>query len=183
MSAANAYNAYLNNHYEGMDPKRLILMLYDGALRFLTGAKEGVQENNPQKRGENVGKVIAIVSELNASLHPDMKDEGTEFLRGLYDSILNELGKVSLTNDIKILETTERYISGLRDIWVKDVMTQHETGTNAAVKTTISTTTAQETPPQPTAPNPTAGYGTPASGGGYGGGSNAVKNYGKSFAV
>ena len=119
-------NNYLNNHYEGMDPKQLILLLYKGALKRIDLAKEGLIENDIKKRGENISKVIAIISELHASLDPDMKDESTEFLRGLYESMLMELPKVSLNNDIQILERTEKYIAKLTDIWINDVMGKKE---------------------------------------------------------
>jgi len=113
---------YVNNHFEGMSPEQLIFMLYKGALERIKLAKQGVEKNDPKIRGENIGKLIAIVAELYASLKPEMHDEGTEFLRGLYTSILMELPKVSITNDIKVLNRTEQYLSKLKDIWEKDVM-------------------------------------------------------------
>ena len=96
-------NKYINNHYEGMSPEKLILMLFNGALDRIKDTRDGIRENNIQKRGENLSKVIAIVSELNTSLNPEMNDEATEFLRGLYLAILTELPKVSTTNNIQIL--------------------------------------------------------------------------------
>jgi hypothetical protein len=36
--------------------------------------------------------------------------------------MLIELPKVSISNDGKVLETAERYIERLREIWVNDVM-------------------------------------------------------------
>lgn len=123
MAAASAQiNTYLNNHYEGMEPEQLILLLYKGALERIEWAIEGVQENNVKKRGENLSRVIAIVSELNASVDPSMNDESTVFLKGLYTAILEELPKVSITNDATILQQTHTYLSRLKDIWEKDVI-------------------------------------------------------------
>ncbi|OQY12735.1 MAG: flagellar export chaperone FliS [Desulfobacteraceae bacterium 4572_19] len=122
MVAANGYNTYLNNHYEGMDPKRLILMLFNGALKHLKIAREGVIESNPQKRGEGIGKVIDIITELQSSLDSTMQDESTNFLRGLYASMLVELSKASINNDIKPIDLSVTYISRLKEIWTNDVM-------------------------------------------------------------
>ena len=122
MVSERARNMYLNTHYDGMDPKKLILMLYDGALKHIRLVKEGILENDIRKRGESLGKVIAIVSELNSSLDPNVKDESIDFLRGLYESILKELPRVSITNDLKTVDLTNRYISKLRDIWATQVM-------------------------------------------------------------
>lgn len=115
-------NKYLTNHYEGMEPEQLILLLFKGALNHIERCRQGIQENNIQKRGENLSKVIAIVSELNASVNPEMHDESTQFLRGLYDAILIELTKVSITNDTGILDQTEKYLTRLKEIWETDVM-------------------------------------------------------------
>ncbi len=122
MGASAEINRYLNNHYEGMEPEQLILMLYKGALDRLRLAREGIEENDIKKRGENLSKVIAIVSELNSSVTTTVNDESTEFLRGLYSAILTELPKVSLTNDTEILRRTHAYISRLKEIWETDVM-------------------------------------------------------------
>ena len=119
-------NNYLHNHYEGMDPKHLILALYKGALDRLKLAMEGIEENSIKKRGENLSKLIAIISELNASVDTTMKDESTKFLRGLYDAMLMELPKVSINNDIKILKRTEAYILKLKEIWENDVMAEEK---------------------------------------------------------
>lgn len=124
MAPHKLVDSYLNNHYEGMDPKQLILLLYKGALDRLKLTMEGIDENNIKKRGENLSKVIAIVSELNASLDMTINDESTRFLRGLYTSMLMELPKVSLNNDVQILKQAEKYILRLKGIWEKDVMTK-----------------------------------------------------------
>lgn len=122
MSAAQNMNAYLNNHYEGMTPEKLIHMLYKGALKHIALAKEGMIENDPKKRGEHLSKVISIVSELNSSISSDINDDSTQFLRGLYTSILAELPKVSITNDVKTLDLTQSYIEKLNEIWETQVL-------------------------------------------------------------
>ncbi len=122
MSSATNMNIYLNNHYEGMTPEKLIQMLYRGALRNLSLAREGINENNPRKRGEHLSKTIAIVSELYSSLNPEMTDESTQFLRGLYSNMLVELPKISISNDIKTLDLAYSYLERLDQIWKQEVM-------------------------------------------------------------
>lgn len=189
MSAATAYKTYQSNHFDGMDPRRLILMLYDGALRFLKGAREGVLEKNPQKRGENLGRAIAIIAELQASLNPNMQDDATEFLRGLYTSILVELPKASLGNNVAPIEQTERYIAQLRKIWAEQVMALPAAETDAA-KTTLNlqaNASHTETAPGPVPPKAAAAPSVPvppaAANTGYGGKGQAIRNYGRNFTV
>lgn len=124
MSAATNMNTYLNNHYQGQTPEQLIQMLYKGALRNITLAKQGVEENNPRKRGEHLGKAIAIITELYTSLDIEVKDESIQFLRELYSNMLTELPKVSLTNDPKALDLTYSYIKQLNHIWETEVLSK-----------------------------------------------------------
>ncbi len=136
-SAANM-NIYLNNHYEGMTPEKLIQMLYKGALRNLSLAKEGINENNPRKRGEHLSKTIAIVSELYSSLNPEMTDESTQFLRGLYSNMLVELPKISINNDIKTLDLAYSYLERLNEIWEHAVMDKNKKHTRQSAKADFS---------------------------------------------
>jgi flagellar protein FliS len=122
MSAATNMDTYLNNHYQGKTPEQLIQMLYKGALRHISLAKKGVDENNPRKRGEHLGKAIAIITELYTSLDTEIKDESIQFLRELYSNMLTELPKVSLTNDPKALDLTYSYIKQLNHIWETEVL-------------------------------------------------------------
>ena len=128
MSAATNMNTYLNNHYQGKTPEQLIQMLYKGALRNITLAKQGIDENNPRKRGEHLGKAIAIITELYTSLDTEIKDESIQFLRELYSNMLTELPKVSLSNDPKALDLTYSYIKQLNHIWETEVLnnTKHQ---------------------------------------------------------
>lgn len=131
MAAYQQVQSYLSNHYEGMNPEQLILLLYNGALTRLRFTREGIKEKNVQKKGENLSKAIAIISELHASVDPEMDDASTRFLRGLYTAILTELPKVTLNNDLSTLDRAEGYISKLRDIWEKDVMAKKKNGKSA----------------------------------------------------
>ncbi len=126
MSAAANMNTYLNNHYQGKTPEQLIQMLYKGALRNINLARQGIDENNPKKRGEHLGKTIAIISELYTSLDTKVKDESIQFLRELYSNMLSELPKVSLTNDPKALDLTYSYIKQLNKIWEDKVLNNHD---------------------------------------------------------
>ena len=126
MAVPTGYDMYRDSHFKGMDPKNLILMLYDGAIKHLRLAKEGIKENDIPKRGENLGRAISIISELNASLDPEIRDDAIDFLRGLYAAILAELPKVSLSNDIEVLRRTETYIEQLRRVWKDSVMAKPE---------------------------------------------------------
>ncbi len=123
-------NTALNSYhkaqvYEEMDPNKLIHMLYEGAIKRIRLAMEGVKNNDPRQRGENIGKAIAIISELNASLDEDVQTEEINFLRSLYSKMMVELPKVSVNGDIETLIRTEKYLAELKRIWEVTVMNQN----------------------------------------------------------
>ena len=131
MSAASNMNTYLNNHYQGKTPEQLIQMLYQGALRNITLARQGIKENNPKKRGEHLGKTIAIITELYSSLDKEIEDESIQYLTQLYGNMLTELPKVSLSNDVKVLDLTHSYIKRLNQIWETEVLNKKQPEPNA----------------------------------------------------
>ena len=123
----NAVNSYQKAQvYDEINPNKLILMLYEGAIKRVNLAREGLKKDDPKMRGENLGKAIAIISELNACLDADIKTEEIEFLRSLYATMLVELPKVSVHKDVTILERTEKYLTELKKIWENTVMNRED---------------------------------------------------------
>ena len=117
-----------------INPQKLILMLYDGAIKRICFAREGVINKDPKQRGENLSKAIAIISELNSSLR-NIEGEDIAFLRSLFLAMMQELCKVSLTNDTQTLDRAIKYLMELKRIWETSVMGQADTTGNIHTKT------------------------------------------------
>lgn len=100
--------------------------MYERTLVHLDMAIIGIENKNPQMRGENLGKAIAIITELNASVKEDDDSEVALFLRGLYNAILVELPKAAVNNDEQILRQTISYIRRLKEIWEETAMAEME---------------------------------------------------------
>jgi flagellar protein FliS len=127
-----ARNAYLQAKVQPeTDPKRLILMLYEGVLEDLRLAREAIEQQNARQRGEHLSRAVAIVSTLLTSLDSTVTDEPIAFLRGLYQALLVELSKVAITHDVNVLDLAFRYLERLKQIWEQDVMGLHTTGQEA----------------------------------------------------
>ena len=123
MVGQKALDAYRTTEKQAeIQPVKLIHMLYERVLVHLELAEEGIREQTPQKRGENLGKAIAIVSELQASIKSEDHSEAARFLRGLYGAILMELPKVSVSQDVEILRQARAYLERLKGIWEETAM-------------------------------------------------------------
>lgn len=128
-------------------PVKLIHMLYERVLLHLTIAEEGVLQMDPGKRGENIGKAIAIITELNSALSSDDESEAVQFLRGLYTAVLLELPKVSLTNDIQILRQSVKYMQQLKEIWQQTAMVENGFGVDDAFDVIVNVQQYKQSPP------------------------------------
>lgn len=134
MNTARVRDAYRQSESQGkIHPVKLIHMLYERLLDHLALAEEGILEENLQKRGESLGKAIAILAELHVSIKEDDDSEAAQFLRGLYSTILAELPKVSITNDVHIVRQSSSYILRLKEMWEQTAMKEQNVAVNGNV--------------------------------------------------
>ena len=56
----NAYQAYNASNISVESPQKLVLMLYEGVLRFISRAKKAIIENNIQDKVLYINKTSAI---------------------------------------------------------------------------------------------------------------------------
>ncbi len=109
-------------------PVKLIHMLFERGIVHLDEAEKGVLANDPRQRGENVSKVIAIVTELNAAIDRKKGGESAEFLASLYEAILFELPRVAVSNDVEVVRQARRYLRRLKEIWEETAMRENIAG-------------------------------------------------------
>ena len=118
---AKAWQSYRQVATQTASPGQVVLMLYDGILRFLEQAKTGFAKDDPKEFNEtinnNIQRAQAIINEMNQSLN---MAEGGEFalrMRGLYDYFDRRLQESNMTKtDDGILEVIKR-VTVLRDAW------------------------------------------------------------------
>ena len=123
MVGQKVVNAYRTMEKQAeIQPVKLIQMLYERVLGHLEQAEEGIREQAPKKRGENLGKAIAIITELQASIKSEDHSEAAQFLRGLYGAILLELPKISVSQDVEILRQARTCLERLKQIWEETAM-------------------------------------------------------------
>jgi flagellar protein FliS len=111
----NPYQQYQENQVMTAPPERLVLMLYEGALRFLRLAKNAVKEKNYADANNYIVKVEDIIMELNMSL--DMNYELSKNLRSLYNFIYEKLIEANVKKDLSKLEEVEGLLEGLKEAW------------------------------------------------------------------
>jgi flagellar protein FliS len=81
------------------DPGKLIVMLYDGAIRFLTLATDRLEKRDAFGVNQNLIKGKSIIAELMASLNMEKGGEIAANLQRLYAYMFNQLVDANVSKD------------------------------------------------------------------------------------
>ena len=116
----NAYiNQYQNNQIQTASPEKILIMLYDGAIRFTRQAMQAMDTGDKAVQGEKISRVLAILGEFSNTLDHEIGGEIASDLDALYSFMTRELLRANLKGERKALETVEDLLTGLRDTWVE----------------------------------------------------------------
>ena len=110
--------AYIESSIMTAPPERLVVMLYDGAHRFLTQAAAAMRQRDIAHSNDRLQRAEAIISELKSTL--DMSaGEIAERLRSIYLFSRRHLGEARLERNPQKIETVSRLLAELRDSWAQ----------------------------------------------------------------
>jgi flagellar protein FliS len=92
-------DAYKQTAVTTSDPGKLIVMLYDGAIRFLTLATDRLDKRDAFGANQNMIKGKSIIAELMASLNLEKGGEIASNLQRLYAYMFNQLVDANVGKD------------------------------------------------------------------------------------
>lgn len=116
-------NDYLKNQIASASKEQLLIMFYDGAIRFTGQAKQAIENSDIERRNYTINKASAIVSELAATLDHDIGGKIAEDLDALYNYMLSEYNLATVKNSVTPLENIETILVDLRETWVQAIET------------------------------------------------------------
>lgn len=96
---------------------RQVVMLYDGALRFIQQSIEAIGKGDFETRYNLLAKTSEIVTGLQNSLDFDNGGEISQLLYDYYASIDARLFSVHRTNNVATLEAISKELRMMRDAW------------------------------------------------------------------
>jgi flagellar protein FliS len=111
------YQQYAVNEGATAGPERLVVMAYDGMVRFLRDAEDAVQSRDHDRQNTCIQRVQNILSVLAASLDPSVDEGITRNLSALYDWYYLRLAEANIKDDLEMLQEVRAGIEGLRDAW------------------------------------------------------------------
>jgi flagellar secretion chaperone FliS len=109
--------AYKKAAVSTLDQRKLIVMLYDGAIKFLTLATDKMVKGDTYEAHRNLIRGKSIIAELLASLNLDAGGEIARNLQRLYTYMFNELIEANLNNDVERVGLVINLLKELRVGW------------------------------------------------------------------
>ena len=117
----NAYQKYKTTSIQSASREKLLLMMYEGAIKFTKLAIVAAEQKNIAERGMNIGRAYDIVLELNNTLDHSVGGEIAKNLEQLYMFITDQFTQANITGDPKYLREALKILETLYDGWVKAV--------------------------------------------------------------
>jgi flagellar protein FliS len=99
-------------------PGQLVVMLYDGCLRFLHQGAHAMREGRLAEAGTRLSRAEAIIDELLSTLDMEKGGEIASRLQGIYVFCVRHLMEARLERDADKIEKVGQLLSELRDSWV-----------------------------------------------------------------
>ncbi len=110
-------NQYLKTQVTTVDGGKLVVLLYEGAIKFLLKAQEGIQANDTVKRHNNIIKSIDIIEELKNALDFNQGGEIARALYALYLFMHRHLMSANIKNDSQMIQEVINILSSLKEAW------------------------------------------------------------------
>lgn len=119
MNQAIAYNAYKNNSVMAASPNKLVIMLYDGAIKNLKLAEMALNEKNIENVNTYIKKAQDIIVEFMSTLNFEAGGEISHNLYQLYDYMYRRLVRANIDKDIAAIIEVKKYLEELRATWAQ----------------------------------------------------------------
>jgi len=110
--------SYLEQQVLTASRGQLVVLLYDGIIRFLRQADVAIGEGAIAHSNERIGRAEAIIDELHATLDMD-QGKIAENLEGIYVFWKRCLWEIRLQRDREKLARVIRMVASMRDAWAQ----------------------------------------------------------------
>ena len=111
--------AYQKNDLANLTPVQLVARLYQALDLSLKRAREALIAGDVGPQGEQLGRALAIIGELQAALNMEEGGEIGENLNNLYFYLTEEISKANLSKDVEHLDNAITTVTPLTEAWVE----------------------------------------------------------------
>jgi flagellar protein FliS len=119
--ATYQHQRYRQTEVETANPGRILITLYDAAIRFVRLAIQQINDGNTAAKGVTLGRAYAIVAEFIHALDHDKAPELCKNLEAIYNFMLEQMSTANLNMDTAPLEPVLTHLIDLRETWSQAV--------------------------------------------------------------
>lgn len=116
---ATGSDAYLKTQIMTAPPEKLQLMLYEGAIRFASQARDRINERNWEASCELLIRAQDIMLELMGGLRPEVNAGLCGRMAALYLFIYRRLVEANIRHDTRLIDDALEVLKIQRDTWVE----------------------------------------------------------------
>lgn len=143
--------AYVEAQFNTTGQGEVLLLLYDGAIKFLNQAKEKILEKDFGAKGILISKALDVINELESSLNMNLGGEIAENLHNLYVLCTTRLLQANLKLDIKLIDSVIDVLAGLRSAYAEILNTPEAKAAAAEIASKLSVSQQSSGSPVPIA--------------------------------
>jgi flagellar protein FliS len=121
MSQKGAFQKYKQTSVTSASREKLLLMMYEGAIKFTKKAIIACEVKDIAERGLNIGRAYDIIMELNNTLNFEVGGELAKNLEALYVFMTDQLTQANIKGDPAPLHVVLKLLTTLNEGWVKAV--------------------------------------------------------------
>jgi len=112
-----AGDEYLRNAVLTAPPEQLQMMLYDGAIRFASQAREAIEAKDIEQTHNLLTRAQRIIVEMQNGLRPEMNPDLCDRVAALYTFVYRKLIEANVNKDLQALDEALRILKHMRETW------------------------------------------------------------------
>jgi len=109
--------SYQSNQVQTAGPGQLLVMAYDGMIRFLREAQRAMEQHDYEAQNRYIQKTQALLLELQRVLDYEASPELATCLNNLYWWMYEKLTQANVKDDVQMLMEISRQLAELREAW------------------------------------------------------------------
>lgn len=113
----NAYQKYKDTSVQSASREKILLLLYEGAIKYVKKALIAIEQKDISERGLNIGRAYDIILELNNTLDHKVGGEISKSLEQLYNFLTDKLTEANIKGEAAPLEAVLKILNTLYSGW------------------------------------------------------------------
>lgn len=114
-------NQYRQQQFDSATPEQILIMLYDGAIRFCRQSLEAMAAGELTAKREAISRAMAIIAEFSNSLDRNIGGDTADNLDALYHFMMRELTSANLHDDPEKVTVVLNLLRDLRETWIQAI--------------------------------------------------------------